>query len=152
MKLSGHVEIRIDGRVVVSEHNLITNVGVGHIAGLLNGAQTTPFKYVGLGTGTSPADVGDVELALEKTDDGCARRLGDTLEQTTTVLPNDTMRVQAIFEVTDDFDLSEMGLFSALSGGVLGGHRVFSPVSVQGGQTVVVTWTWQVTAEEELVP
>jgi len=151
-RLRGHVKIEVEGRTVFEDHNLITNAGIAHIASLLVGVETTPFKYVALGTGTSPADVADLALETEKTDDGAERVLAQSIDTFQSNVEGDTARLIASFAVTDDFDLSEIGLFSALVAGVLGAHRVFSPVSVLADQTVVVTWTLTVTAEEEMIP
>jgi hypothetical protein len=145
----GHVKIELDGRTVFEDHNLITNAGLSHIAGLLNGSQTTPFSYIALGIGVGPADVADLALESEKTDDGAERVLAQTLDRTTVTVTDDTARIVATFDITDNFDLSEIGLFSALVGGVLGAHRVFSPVAVLADQTVVVTWTLTITAVPE---
>jgi hypothetical protein len=136
-----NVEVRLDGRVIERGHNLITTVGLAHMAGLLNGAVTTPFKYVALGTGVVAADAVDTALGSEKTDDGAGRVLASTLTRQTTTGLDDTAVIVASFDITDDFDLSEIGLFNAVSSGVLGAHHVFSPAAVLNGQTVVVTWT-----------
>lgn len=151
MRPRSNVEVWVDGRLRHRGHNLITDVGIGHMAGLLNGAVTTPFKYVALGTGVVPADAADTVLGIEKTDDGAARVLASTLSRQTDAIENDTTVIVASFDITDDFDLSEIGLFDAISSGVLGAHHVFSPVTVLNGQTVVVTWTFTI-AEGELVP
>jgi hypothetical protein len=152
MKFRGHVQIEVEGQLVFEDHNLITNAGIAHLAGLLCGVETTPFKYVALGLGSTPADIADLTLESEKTNDGAERVLAQTIETFQTHVPNDTARLIATYDITHDFNLSEIGLFNALTDGVLGAHRVFSPVAVLNGQTVVITWTLTVTAEEEMIP
>jgi hypothetical protein len=141
MNIRGWVNVWVGARCVFSDHNLLTNAGLAHMAGLLNGSQTTPLKYVALGTGVTPEDAADTALGNEKLDDGAGRVLAQTLDRITTTLTDDTTRVVATFAITDNFSLSEIGLLSAVAGGVLGAHRVFSPVAVLSGQTVVITWT-----------
>lgn len=134
-------------RVFVSEgKNLITNVGIASLTGLWNTASGEAFRYIALGQGTDPADATDTVLGDEVTFGGGERKLADTLDQTTTVIENDTARLIASFDITADFDLSEIGLFDEPVDGVLGAHRVFPGVSVTNGQTVVVTWTLSLVA------
>lgn len=137
----GHVKIHLDGKLVVDLPNLITDVGLAQLAGLINGTVSDFGRYIALGTGTSPADAGDVALETEVTFGGGERKLADTIDRVTTTAADDTMRLIAEYAITTGFTLSEVGLFTALSGPLLVSRDVFSGISVSASQTLVVTWT-----------
>jgi hypothetical protein len=138
--------IELDGRKVFEDHNLLTNAGLAQIASLLISGSTLPFNYIALGTGTTPADVSDTALEAEKVTDGVPRKVANSGALTTTTVTNDTAQLIAIFNAPGGFSLSELGLFTAISSGVLGARRVFSPISVLNLQTITVTWTLTVVA------
>lgn len=140
----GHVKAYLDGKLVIDQKNLITNVGVARIAGLLCGLSSDYARYIALGTGDSPADVGDIALETEVSAGGAGRTEVDA-ELTTTTIENDTMSVQATFNLTAALELTEMGLFDADEEGTLFSRITFATVSASDGQTLVVTWTYQVT-------
>jgi len=146
LKLVGRAEVKVigkDGRVRWTDGklNLITNVGLAGLAGLFNGASVLPFKYIGLGMGTNPADAADVALEDEVDFGGGERKLADSIDQVTDVITDDTSRIIATFDISQDFTLSEIGMFDSLAGGVLGAHRVFVGQAITAGESVVVTWT-----------
>lgn len=145
LKLRGQARVEVrnaDGSLfaVRDDHNLITNVGLAGLAGLFNGSGGNDFRYIALGTGTAPASESDTELQTEVDFGGGERKLADTRDQVTTVITDDTARNVAEFTITAGFDLSEIGLFDDLNGGVLAARRVFSPVTISPGQSVIVTW------------
>jgi hypothetical protein len=146
MRLVANVTIQVKGGGVTITRrlkNLVTDVGLAHIAGLLNGLQTTAAKYIAVGEGDSPVDAGDIELESEAAHSGLDRKLGTT-SLTTTNVTDDTAVITAIFDVTNDVEVTEFGLFSALSGGVLVARVVSAPISITTGQTLTMTWSYSI--------
>jgi len=70
LKLRGDVLIERrtkDGKVIEREEikNLILNIGKERVAKLLNGVETTPFKYIAIGEGTTAPVIGNTGLENE---------------------------------------------------------------------------------------
>lgn len=127
-----------DKRVVA---NLVTNAGKAGIASRINGSGAEPaFTYIGVGTGTTAADVGDTALQTEISDSGLARAAG-TVSRVTTDVANDSARVTYTFTVSGAKSVTEAGLLNAASSGVLLARQVFTAVAVDVGDTLAVTWT-----------
>jgi len=147
LKLKGRIEIvvrdrkgRIKKRFTI--RNLITDVGLAQVAGLINGVVTTPFKYIAIGTGTTSPTAGDTALEYE-----VARALASTIERRTTNVTNDTAYLEYTFSSADGLsgtmDITESGVFDADTGGNMLCRQTFSAVSVNwdAGDQLTVKWS-----------
>jgi hypothetical protein len=121
--------------------NLITNVGLAQVAGLINGVVTTPFKYVAVGDGsaTSPGTC----TAPSPTDTALGRevmRVQATVGRTTTSVTNDTATLDATFNFTSSYALCEAGIFDAPTGGNMLSRLTFPVLNVVSGDTLEIKW------------
>jgi len=120
--------------------NVVTDVGLAQIVKLVFGLGGSPFKYIAIGTGTTPESVSDTALQSE------VARKQASVTQTTTVVANDTALLEAMFSSSDGLtgtkNISEAGVFDASSGGNLLARKVFSPVPVNfdAGDTITIRY------------
>jgi len=135
-----------DGHVIARREvkNLVVSAGKGQAAGLLNGAVTTPMKYIAIGTGTIAPAAGDTALGAEMATGGGARALATTLDRVTTTVTNDTARAIVTFAFTASFAVTEAGLFDAAAAGNMLSRQTFAAVNVVSGDSLQVTWKIQV--------
>jgi hypothetical protein len=141
IKIYGVVEIlhfrdgKLINKIVVS--NLLTNVGLAQMAGLINGVVATPFTYVAVGTGTTAPSVTDTALVSE------VMRVSATVSRTTTSVPNDTATWSAVFSFTASYALSEAGIFDASTGGNMLSRVTYPTLNVVSGDSLVINWKVQ---------
>lgn len=124
--------------------NLITNAGKAGVASRINGAGSEPaFTYIAVGTGSTAAAVGDTTLETEITDSGLAR-VNSTASRVTTDTTNDTARDTTTFSVSGTKAVTESGVLNASSSGVLLARQVFSAINVVNGDSLQITWNFDV--------
>lgn len=124
--------------------NLVTNAGFAGVASRINGAGSeAAFTYIAVGTGTTAAAVGNTTLETEITDSGL-ERASATASRVTTDVTNDTAQLQVTFTVTGTKAVTESGVLNAASSGVLLARRVFSAINVVNGDSLQVTWKFDV--------
>lgn len=120
--------------------NLVTNAGFAGVASRINGAGSeAAFTYIGMGTGTTAAAVGNTTLETEITDSGL-ERANSTASRVTTTQTNDTAQLVNTFSVTGTKAVTESGVLNAASSGVLLCRQVFSAINVVNGDSLQVTW------------
>jgi hypothetical protein len=120
--------------------NLMTNAGFAGMASRCNGAGSeAAFTYIGIGTGTTAANVADTTLETEITTGGGARA-NSTASRVTTTVTNDTAQLVNTFTFTAGFAVTESGVLNAASSGVLLCRQVFSAINVVSGDTLQITW------------
>lgn len=125
-------------------HNLITNAGAAGVASRINGSGAeAAFTYIAVGTGTTAAAVTDTTLVTETAASGLSR-VAATASRVTTDVTNDSARLTTTFTVTGSVAVTESGVFNASSVGVLLARQVFSAVNVVNGDSLSVTWTFDV--------
>lgn len=124
--------------------NLVTTVGKALVAGRINGSGSpAAATYIAVGTGTNAAAAGDTALQTEITDSGLERAAATvSLEDTDTT--DDTARLTKTFSVTGTKAVTESGVLNAASTGTLLARQVFSAVNVVSGDTLAVTWDFDV--------
>lgn len=146
LKMKQNVDILLfrNGKVVAERHirNLVTTAGKGKASGLLNGATSTAFTYLAVGTGTVAPDADDTTLGTEITDSGLARASA-TCTQTTTSTTNDTAQWVKSWSVSGSKAVTESGIFDASSSGNLLARQTFSAINVASGDTLQFTWKVQ---------
>jgi len=146
--VSPNVTSRIFGnfvdKLVIS--NLITTVGVSGIAARINGSGSpAAYTYIALGLGTTAAADADTRLESEITTSGGARASASVTLQTTDTA-GDTAQLQNTFNFTDGgtFAICESGVLNAADAGTLLAHQVFSAINVASGDSLQVTWKFDV--------
>jgi len=122
---------KIDERVV---ENLIVNAGKAQVSGLIGGVVSGAFGYIAVGTGTTSPSASDTALENE------VMRVSSTNTQLTTNVTNDTLQMQATFNFTVSYAITEAGIFNALSGGVMLARQTFSAINVNAGDSIMITW------------
>lgn len=124
--------------------NLTTTAGKAGVASRLNGSGgEAAFTYIGVGIGTTAANIADTTLESEIVDSGL-ERANSTASRVTTDTTNDSARLINTFTVTGTKAVTESGVLNAGSGGVLLARQVFSAVNVISGDSLQVTWTFDV--------
>jgi hypothetical protein len=112
--------------------NLIVTVGKSFLASWLTASQASGFMaFVGVGTGTAAATLGDTALQTE-----LATRATGTLSSSTNVLQN----LATFGPGVDTGAITEAGLFSASSSGTMFARQVFGAINKGAGDTLQVTW------------
>lgn len=124
--------------------NLVVNAGLAGVASRINGSGgEAAFTYIAIGTGTTAAAAGDTALQTEITTNGGARAAA-TATRVTTTQTNDTAQLQLTYNFTGSFAVTESGVLNAASTGTLLAHQVFTAVNVVSGDSLQVTWKFQV--------
>lgn len=138
LKLKGNIKFEVirNGEVVEEREieNLIVDVGKAQVAGLINGVVTTPFTYIAIGTGTTAPASTDTALQTE------VDRQAATTSQATTNVTNDTAVLEATFNFTASYAITESGVFDAATGGNMLARQTFSAINVVSGDSLKVTW------------
>ena len=125
-------------------HNLITNAGMAGIASRLNGSGAeAAFTYIATGTGTTAAAVTDTTLETELSTLGLSRAAA-TASRVTTDVTDDSARLVKLFSVTGTGAVTESGVLNAASVGVLLARQVFSAINVENGDSLQITWTFDI--------
>lgn len=131
-------------KMVIS--NLITTAGVAGIAARINGSGSpAAYTYIGLGTGTTAAADANTQLEAEITTSGGARA-NSTASVVTTDTAGDTAQLVNTFAFTTggSFAITESGVLNAASTGTLLARQVFSAINVASGDSLQVTWKFDV--------
>jgi len=130
VKLTGVIEITVigkDGKVKERRRvkNTVTSAGKTAIAQLIVGLRTTPFKYIGIGSGT-PSESG----------------LGDPLEyQEATVSADGGASWEATFTADASWSVTEAVICDSSSGGTVLAYQSFSAVNLSAGDQIKINWT-----------
>lgn len=124
--------------------NLVTDAGKAGVASRINAAGgEAAFTYIAVGTGTTAANAADTTLEAEIVDSGLARAAA-TASRVTTDVTNDTAQDLYTFSVTGTKAVTESGVLNAGAAGVLLARQVFSAVNVVNGDSLQVTWKFDV--------
>lgn len=145
---SRNLTSRVFGKFVsaLEVSNLITLAGIAGIAARINGSGSpAAFTYIALGTGTTGAADADTQLEAEITTSGGARAAA-SVSVVTTDDPGDTAQLQVTFNFTSGgtFAITESGVLNAASDGTLLARQVFSAINVASGDSLQVTWKFDV--------
>ncbi|MCF7898936.1 MAG: hypothetical protein K9L31_03225 [Candidatus Pacebacteria bacterium] len=129
-------------KLVIS--NLVTNAGMADVAGLINGSGSpASFTYIALGSGSTSADATDTTLETEITTNGGARAEA-AVSLVTTDVTDDTAQLVETFSFTGALSITESGVLNAASSGTLLARQVFSTISVANGDSLQITWKFDV--------
>lgn len=115
----------------MADVSLIPDVGLPILATML--VNSTTALYLGWGTGTTEPVVGNTGLQTAASESRvlCEKTLG------TQTLTNDSILIWGELEcIGASKDISEMGIFTATSGGTLVVRVTFTPITVAVGQRI----------------
>lgn len=119
---------------------VFTNAGAAIIANRVIQAGTAP-RYIGVGTGTTAAAVGDTALQTEVSAVNGAARVTGTESRVTTTVTNDTYQVTGTWTCTSGTPaITEAGLFDAVTSGSLLLRDVFAAINMSSGMTLTITY------------
>ncbi len=125
-------------------HNLVVNAGMAGVASRINGAGgEAAFTYIAIGTGTVAPAATDTTLGTEITTGG-GTRAAATASRVTTDVTNDTAQLVLTFNFTASFAVTESGALNAAAAGVLLARQTFSAINVANGDSLQVTWKFDV--------
>lgn len=124
--------------------NLVVNAGLAGVASRINGAGgEATFTYIAIGIGVTAANATDTTLQSEITTGG-GSRANATASRVTTDVTNDTAQLQHTFNFTATFAVTESGVLNAAAAGTLLARQVFSAINVANGDSLQVTWKFDV--------
>jgi len=128
----------------LSISNLTTTTGKAGVASRINGnGAEAAFTYIAVGTGTTAAAIADTTLETETAASGLSRAAA-TASRVTTDTTNDTAKLLKSFSVTGTVAVTESGVLNAASVGTLLARQVFSAINVVNGDTLEITWQFDV--------
>jgi hypothetical protein len=132
LKIRGHLQIRLNGEIVVDDHNLIVDVGKAWAASMLGGSQDyiVTLKTGSVGTAPDPldmdlADPNPVSVALSNPG-------GD-------VYNNVIEYVGTLEEQVGTGEIKEAGLFSR--NGVMLARKAFPVINKMQDDVMTIAWT-----------
>jgi hypothetical protein len=126
--------------------NLVTTAGASGVAARINGSGSpAAYTYIALGTNTTAAADANTQLGAEITTSGGARAAA-SVSLVTTETSGDTAQLQNTFAFTTGgtFAITESGVLNAASTGTLLARQVFSAINVASGDSLQVTWKFDV--------
>ena len=121
-------------------------VGIAGIAGRINGSSAAnPFTRIALGLGTTGVADTDTQLESEIITSG-GERASATCSAITTDTAGDTAQLQKTFTFTagGSFAITESGVLDDASTGILLARQTFSAINVASGDSLQVTWKFDV--------
>lgn len=125
-----------------STKNTITNVGKAQFALLIGDPSAVPFGYIGVGSSNTAPAASQTALGSEITTNGFARVAG-TVSRITTAVTNDTYQITTTWTASGTSTIEEVGVFTAVSAGVMGGRALTGSKTMLTGQTLVGVYTIQ---------
>lgn len=146
VKVSGQFTLRhkkADGTIIqeFTKKNLVVDVGLAEVAGLLNGATSGAFDYLAVGTDNTAVVAGDTALGAEITTGGGARAQDSSpTRDNTGGVTNDTAVLDYEWTFSAPFAVVEAGVLDAASAGVLLCRQVFSAINVVSTDKLEITW------------
>jgi len=124
--------------------NLTTTTGKAGVASRINGSGAeAAFTFIAVGTGATAAAIGDATLETELAVSGLSR-VAASASRTTTDTTNDTATLATTFTVTGTAAVTESGVLNAGAVGVLLARQVFSALNVVNGDSLTITWNFDV--------
>lgn len=134
---------RADGTIEdygVVSMRVVTDVGVGYIVDAFqNSVELENMKYHGFGTGTTTESAAQTALVTELTTEyatNSIRPTGSTTEGAT----GNIFRSVGTLSPDASCAITEHGIFSASSAGVLMDRSVFSAINLVGGDSLQITY------------
>lgn len=117
---------------------VFTNAGAAIVTNRMIQAGTAP-KYIGWGTGTNAAAVGDTALQTEAAPTTAGGRTVGTESRTTITNTNDAYTVTGTVTAAGTVAITEVGLFDAVSAGNLLLRDVSAAINLVVGDSIAYT-------------
>jgi hypothetical protein len=140
----GYVVVTVtrDGKEIYrhEDHNLITDAGKDFIAAQLGSTSpgTNGANYIALSSDTGAPAAGDTTLTGEITTGGLARSQGTYAHTAGT----NTYTITEPFTASATHtNVQKAGLFTASSAGTMMAENTFTPVTLNSGDQLTITWT-----------
>ena len=132
MKLTGRLQIALNGEVVQNVDNLVVTVGKAFVASRMKDTTETAMSHMAIGSGSTAAAAGDTALGNQL----------DRNALTSTTVTNNEVVYSATFAASEGTGaVSEAGIFNALTSGTLLCRTVFSTVNKGAADSLSITWT-----------
>jgi len=132
MKLTGRLQIALNGEVVQNVDNLVVTVGKAFVASRMKDTSDTAMSHMAIGSGSTAAAAGDTALGNQL----------DRNALTSTTVTNNEVVYSATFAASEGTGaVSEAGIFNALTSGTLLCRTVFSTVNKGAADSLSITWT-----------
>ncbi|MEM0142672.1 MAG: hypothetical protein QXL94_01760 [Candidatus Parvarchaeum sp.] len=132
--MKGKLKVYCNGELEGEYFNLIVESGIAQVVKLLNGATSTSFHYMAVGSSNSPPAVTQTELVSQIAIAETTNAIG------TTDYSGDTAVFTASFSFSTTNSVSEVGLFTASSGGIMLNRSVIGTVNVNSATDVTIAW------------
>lgn len=131
LKLTGHVSIALNDKVVQEIPNLVVTAGKEWVADRMNNANTV-MTHMAVGTSSTAPASGQTTLVSESARGALT---------STTVTSNVIAYVETFAAGTATAALTEAGLFDASSGGDMLARTTFSVVNKGENDSMTITWS-----------
>lgn len=135
LKLTGHVTVAVNDKVVQEIPNLVVTAGKGYVASRMKDTTDGAMSHMAVGTNSTAAAAGDTALGTES---------GRVSLTSTTVSANVITYVATFPAGTATAALAEAAILNASSGGTMLCRTVYA--TVNKGASDAMTITWAITA------
>jgi hypothetical protein len=135
LKLTGHVTVVVNDKVVQEIPNLVVTAGKGYVASRMKDTTDGAMSHMAVGTNSTAAAAGDTALGTES---------GRVSLTSTTVSANVITYVATFPAGTATAALTEAAILNASSGGTMLCRTVYA--TVNKGTSDAMTITWAITA------
>lgn len=120
--------------------NLVVATGLKWIVSRIAGETVDPINYMAVGTGSAAAGATDTTLGTEVS----RKEVGSKTIVTSTFV-GDSYQFKTTFEPGEGTGaLTEIGLFTAASGGVMTSRSVFPVINKDADSALAFTWTYRI--------
>lgn len=131
LRLTGHVTVAVNDKVVQEIPNLVVTAGKGYVASRMKDTTDGAMSHMAVGTDSTAAAAGDTALGTES---------GRVSLTSTTVSANVITYVATFPAGTATAALTEAGVLNASSGGTMLCRTVFATVNKGASDAMTVTW------------
>lgn len=132
MKLTGRLEIALNGEVVQTVDNLVVTTGRNYVASRMVGTAANVMSHMAVGSGTAAAALGDTALGTE---------LGRVSLTSSAAADNVVTYVASFPAGTATGAVTEAGLFNAGTAGTMLCRTVFAVVNKGALDSMTISWT-----------
>ena len=142
IKVTGHIQVRLNGELIEDRPNVVTTAGKTALATLLNGtsAGNSLVTHMGFGSGTTAAAASQTALTTELSGGGYVRVAVTRSNPSAGVI-----QYQATLTgITTAVTVQEVGLFSASTAGTMFARQLTGAVALSSASDSLQV-TWQVT-------
>jgi len=138
LKITGELEVTLLDEFGNIKHqdtykNLVVTVGKNFIASRMKDATATAMTHMGIGSGTTAADVGQTALVTQ---------ISNRIALASTTVTNHQVAYAATFGAgVSSGAITEAGIFNASTAGTMLSRTVFNVVNKGASDTLNINWT-----------